>query len=81
MAAGRDPVGNPRRMASADLAEFIRQNQEKGKGGTRPWGEAQQAAQDSALEALAAPFDILAWLKNNWRAALIIAVCLLILTR
>lgn len=80
MAVGRDPVGNPRRMSYTDKIAYIENNQNK-RGSNRTWSDAQQAAQASALEALAAPFDILAWIRDNWQAAIIIAVSLVILTR
>lgn len=80
MAAGKDPVGNPRRMSYIDKLVFIQNNQNK-RGSNRTWSPEQQAAQDNALDALGAPFDILAWIRDNWQAAIIIVVSLVILTR
>ena len=73
-------MANPRRVSTQEQINTINERLQKG-GGRRQWGAAQQAAQDSAFEALAAPLDIIEWIKTNWQAAIIIVVCLLILTR
>ncbi len=73
-------MGNPRRATVEERLAAIEERLQKG-GGRRGWSDRQEAAQQGAFEDLAAPFDFLEWLKNNWQAGIIIAVCLLILTR
>ena len=74
-------MANPRRADYATQYEQWQQRFQKGKGGNRSWSEAQQEAQNNAFAALAAPFDLIAWLTENWQAAVVIVISLLILTR
>ncbi len=69
----------PGKMGYKKQKKKIKTQQEK-RGSNRTWSEGQQQAQNEALAAIN-PINFFSWIGENWQAAIITLICILILTR